>query len=419
MLKSLVRFAKGYLYVELRGCSHERFINLCRHHNIYVWNTTRKNNICTFNILVCDFRKLHPIVAKTKTYPHILDRYGLPFIIAEILGRKSLLPALILFALVIYGLSLIVWDVTITGQCRHTYEELNEYLAENGYKPGMLRSNVDGSKLEAMIRNTYNDISWVSVELSGCNIHIKVIEADIMETKTNDGNTPSDIIASSDGIIESIVTRAGTPCVAAGDAVTKGQVLVSGTVELHDDGGNVSGSEYVFADADISVNTTYPYNDIFTMIYDKKIYTGRSKSSYAIMISDKMFHIENLLNEFETYGKYDIIKKIIDIDQVNLLTDAFMLDKTTYYEYEVISRTYTNEQACTIAREHLHRYMSDLSEDNIRINNKDVSVKIADGMCAVTGSLYVSEPQVLRQNVGLNNYNILQQDDNGLESEVN
>ena len=63
--------------------------------------------------------------------------------------------------------------------------------------------------------------------------------------------------------------------------------------------------------------------------------------------------------------------------------------------------------------------MSDLSEDNIRINNKDVSVKIADGMCAVTGSLYVSEPQVLRQNVDLNNNNILQQDDNGLESEVN
>ena len=38
MWKRMMRWCRGYVLVELRGAAQERFFNLCRRHNIYLWN---------------------------------------------------------------------------------------------------------------------------------------------------------------------------------------------------------------------------------------------------------------------------------------------------------------------------------------------------------------------------------------------
>ena len=123
-----------------------------------------------------------------------------------------------------------MWDIDITGEMRHTDEEIREYLKDIGVYEGMITKNVDGNAIEKSIRNTFNDISWVSVELSGCNIHIKLLEADVMEDKSNKNEGYSSIVAASSGIVDKIMTRSGTPLVRPGDEVEKGQVL-EGTVK--------------------------------------------------------------------------------------------------------------------------------------------------------------------------------------------
>ena len=121
-----------------------------------------------------DYKKINNIYLKTGTYPHIINKNGLIFRIRKLLRRKSLLPSFVLFIIMIYFLSFIVWDIDITGEMRHTDEEIREYLKDIGVYEGMITKNVDGNAIEKSIRNTFNDISWVSVELSGCNIHIKL-----------------------------------------------------------------------------------------------------------------------------------------------------------------------------------------------------------------------------------------------------
>lgn len=399
MLKLIIRLLKGYMYVALIGKSPERFVNLCRYHNIYIWDVHIYDGIYYFNIYIEEYKRLIPIVKKTRTYPHIIKRIGLPFLLAALIKKRTLLPALMVFCAVLYILSLFVWNVTISGECRHTEEELMEFLDEKDFHAGMLRSMVNGNEIEKMIRNKYEDISWVSVELSGCNVYIKILESDIMNNMTNDDNTCSDIIASSDGIVSSIITRKGTPKVVVGDEVKKGDVLVSGIVSLLDDGGNIIENKKVYADADIIIDTSYSYKDIFPLIHEVKQYTGRDKTEYVIKCNNRFIFIENILNKLDSFEKYDIINQYVDNSLCEKLSLDILAIKMIYKEYEIVNESYNNQEASDIASLHLNRYINALDKSGVSVYDNRVILNVKDGMCIADGVLYVKEPQLLRQDV--------------------
>ena len=71
------------------------------------------------------------------------------------------------------------------------------------------------------------------------------------EEKAEDSKKGTDLVADRDCTIVSIVTRNGIPAVKAGSKVKKGDILVSGRVEMKNDAGEVTGYRYREADADI------------------------------------------------------------------------------------------------------------------------------------------------------------------------
>lgn len=87
MLKYILRFFRGYLYVSLVGSSPERFLNLCRNNKIYTWKVRRIDSDYVFYMYAGDYKKINNIYLKTGTYPHIINKNGLIFRI-----RKLLLP---------------------------------------------------------------------------------------------------------------------------------------------------------------------------------------------------------------------------------------------------------------------------------------------------------------------------------------
>ena len=58
-----------------------------------------------------------------------------------------------------------------------------------------------------------------------------------------------------------MITRAGTPKVKPGDEVEKGQILVSGIVDVYNDAKEVVNQRPVSADADIFVRVDIPYEE--------------------------------------------------------------------------------------------------------------------------------------------------------------
>lgn len=406
MLKYILRFFRGYLYVSLIGNSPERFLNLCRNNRIYTWKVRRTDSQYVFYMYAGDYKKMNNIYLKTGTYPHIINKNGLIFRIRKILRRKSLLPSFVLFILTIYFLSFIVWDIDISGEMRHTDEEIREYLKDIGVYEGMITKKVDGDAIEKCIRNTFNDISWVSVELSGCNIHIKLLEADVMEDKSNKNEEYSSIVASSSGIVDKIMTRSGTPLVRPGDEVEKGQVLVSGIVELYNDGGEVIKKLPVYADADIYINTTYNYSDEFSMIYPDRQYTGSKKEKIALNVMGRIFFLENPLNRFKSYEKYDIMSKAVNICGPDIIADNISLSSIVTSEYETIYRTYNNKEAVKKARHNLSIYLNELHSREIVIGSKDITAEIKNGKCITKGFINVCEPQSERIPITENDWSV-------------
>ena len=83
----------------------------------------------------------------------------------------------------------------------------------------------------------FADISWVSVGIHGTDATIRLAET-IGGVEIIDKETPCDIVASTDGVILQITAERGTPLVAAGDVVKKGDVLISSALTIGLEGRN-------------------------------------------------------------------------------------------------------------------------------------------------------------------------------------
>ena len=66
-MTALLRYLSGYVCVELTGYATERFLNLCTNHDINLWNMDHKEDTYTFCMSLEDFRKIRPMVRKTRT----------------------------------------------------------------------------------------------------------------------------------------------------------------------------------------------------------------------------------------------------------------------------------------------------------------------------------------------------------------
>lgn len=78
----------GYLFVEMTGFSPERFFNMCSVHEIEIWGVSDTGRSCRFYMTVKGFKKIKPIVRKSKVRLKVLGKFGLPFFLHRNRKRK-------------------------------------------------------------------------------------------------------------------------------------------------------------------------------------------------------------------------------------------------------------------------------------------------------------------------------------------
>ena len=104
----------GYCKVEITGTGKERFLNLCRNKKILIWNLLRKDESYVFCVSYKAHGFLKEIGEKTNTKVRIEGKYGLPFFLYRHKKRKMFFSGLLLSAMLIYILSLFVWELSCT-----------------------------------------------------------------------------------------------------------------------------------------------------------------------------------------------------------------------------------------------------------------------------------------------------------------
>ena len=81
MIRTLIRYLRGYVMIRVEGYSPERFLNLCSYHNFLIWGLTPSGNGYEMYMSIDDFRKLKPLAGKTHTKVRLIGRRGFPFFV--------------------------------------------------------------------------------------------------------------------------------------------------------------------------------------------------------------------------------------------------------------------------------------------------------------------------------------------------
>lgn len=151
-------------------------MNMCRHHGILLWGVKREQAV-EFCVCVKDFKKMKPIVYKTKLHPQIKKKKGFPFYIGRMKKNWTFFSGFLLFFFLLHFLSTFVWQIQFQGQVTYTKETLLKTVNSLQVYRGMKRRSLHCDTIEKSIRQKHPDISWVSAEEKGSLLVISIKEA--------------------------------------------------------------------------------------------------------------------------------------------------------------------------------------------------------------------------------------------------
>lgn len=209
----------------------------------------------------------------------ILERHGLPFILYHYQNRKLFAGGALLGAVLLYVMSLFIWNIRVEGNYSLSDEVILGYLESIQIVHGMAKKDIHGEEIEADLREHFPEITWTSAEVKGTRLIIHIQENEDAVPKEIPDEEPADLTASGAGTIVSMIVRSGTPAISEGMEVQKGDMLVESRVDVLNDAGETANTYYVHADADIVIRRTEHYQSSFDMKYMKKVYTGETKTS--------------------------------------------------------------------------------------------------------------------------------------------
>ncbi len=394
MLTRILKFLKGYVRIRLSGYAPERFFNLCGHHGIVLWDVRYIGTEYEMCVSVGGFRSLRPLVRKTRTKVAILERHGLPFLLQRYRRRKLFAAGALGAAVLLWLMSLFIWNIHIEGNDLLSDDEVLRYLTEINIVHGMRKSEVQGSEIEAALREYFPEITWTSVEVKGTRLIVHVKESEEGGTSKDveiAEELPADLVATQAGTVVSMIVRSGTPAVQEGDSVEAGDVLVASRVEVCNDDGEVASVSFVHADADITIRHEERYESSFSMQYEKKVYTGRRRFSFYVLLGNRRF---TFALPGAAFGQSDVITTEAPLK----LTENFYLPltfgKNTVQEYGIVDAVYTEEEAAARAEEELALFFEKLSIKGLQIIENNVKIDTNGKLCTASGSYVVDEAAV-------------------------
>ncbi|MBO5145084.1 MAG: sporulation protein YqfD [Lachnospiraceae bacterium] len=393
MQNKWIRLVRGCLVIRLGGDYMERFFNMCRMHDIDLWDIKRENDICMCEAYASDFLKMHPLLKKTGTKASVVKKRGLPFYFPFIKKRIIFFAGVFICLTMLNYVTDYVWAIEYVGNLQVSDDELSDFLEQESIHYGMKKSSINCEDKEKKLRETFQNVTWTSIYFEGTKLYIEIKENEKSEPVSAE-TKGTDIVANEAGTITSIVTRNGVPKVKAGDAVEKGQILVGGGVPVYDESQSIIDYQIYDADADIYIRTPVTYQFAVKSSYPVINYTNNNvKMAFAEVCG---YHIDGmfLYDLWKGTGEH-LYETITEKHQVVLLDNIYLpvyYGKINRKEYYIKYLTYTEDEMKLILSDNFEKFISGLQEKGIQIVEKNVKmVQNRSGM-ELYGDLLVIKP---------------------------
>lgn len=228
-----LRFLFGYVSFTARGGFAERFINLCRHNKIILWELRSSNGVISACTDCTSYKKIRSVARKSGMRVRMKKKHGLPFFLNRHSRRAGVLVGICFCIAVLCILSTRIWSIDVTGNIRVPSENIIEVFEELGVKKGVSGKRIDIRSVEIAALQKLPELSWLNINIDGSAARIEVRET-VITPQADEDDTPSDIVAARDGQIVILRPFNGTQEQKIGNPVLKGDLLISGIEENKD-----------------------------------------------------------------------------------------------------------------------------------------------------------------------------------------
>lgn len=303
MQSPLMMWARGYVGLVIRHKnkdeaadgdqsrhSIELFLNEALRQSIDIWDIrVQPNGHAEIKVALQDFFRLRPLLRRTSCLLHIKSRQGLPFQLQKLLKRKVFIGGIALFAVMLYVLTSLVWQVHISGNDKIPTAVIREAAAKQGIYRFQWKAKLgELSELSRKLQSALPDTAWVGIEIQGTHVNIRVVEASKPDSKPL--VSPRHLIATKNALVTEILAKKGKPLVKTNTYVRKGDILISGFI------GNENNSQVVVADGTVKGIVWYTSVIESPLMRTYKVLTGETKSRGYLVIGTRALKLSG-------YGK--------------------------------------------------------------------------------------------------------------------
>lgn len=246
----LLKYFFGYAVFYAYGKFPERFLNLLHRNGIFIWGLRREEDGIRAVVRARQYKKLRIPAKKTGMRVKLKSKRGLPFILHRNRKRFGIPVGIILFLAILNILPLFIWQVDIECDAKNVDPDLLRYqLAQCGLKPGAFIKSVDRGYIKTVITEKNPSISWIGIN-SGTSRAVIDVRGSKYAPVIENNDYPCNLKAAYDGQIVAVDIEEGELAVKVGDAVAKGDLLVSGIVD------SGTGTRHIHSRGTVSAETT-------------------------------------------------------------------------------------------------------------------------------------------------------------------
>lgn len=386
---SIFMYADGYVRIKIWGGSAERFMVLCSHKKMFLWDIETQGKYTFANMRLKDFYGCKKLVRKAGVRAVVVERHGLPFLLPKIRRRSFLVLGFILLIVVWLVSANQLLHIRIVGNYSISEDVMMDFLEEQGIYIGMWKKNIELEELEKEIRKKFDLVTWTSGQLDGTvlTINIKENEKLFREEPVGSESYGTSIYATADGKIEYIYVQYGVPMVKKGTEVKAGDLLVDGRVPVYLEDQTIDHYQYYEAKAEIGIESFITVEYSLERVYLQKEYTERKTEGKFFFIGKKVYR--NAWKEHEF-----IYKDLSLIKEKEISVGAKMIGYGNYIcrEYINVEKEYTKEEAKKILEEEFLKNNRILIEKGIQILEKNVTIKTIMKNWVLMGSMKVIMP---------------------------
>ena len=290
----MLKLLRGYAVIRVTGAVPESFLNRMTRADLPFWRLERENEfslVCRINLSQLPLAE--EAARRSQCTLTLLQKKGLPVWAAGLAGRPVLIIGILFAVAAALFLQNYVWFVQIEAPEDIPEELLRTVLAEEGVRFGVWGPDLDSQSLKNRMLNRIPELRWIGVNCSGG------IATVLCEVRNPEPPEPSpyevtNIVAARAGIITQIDVYNGFAAVGVGDAVTEGQLLVSGIAEW------VTHTQATRSDAEVFADTFRRISLQTPIQCQRKVYTGREETCVYLILQNKRRKISGNSSIFGT-----------------------------------------------------------------------------------------------------------------------